>query len=380
MWTRVKPTLSFQVPISAYLRRHALVLLFLLITSTAFAQTPDSSRIYFVDTRFHTGKILIDDPALATLLTRPPRMAEVNLSFLKNEQRAWDYANCYAKNGISLSYADFGNTDILGRAISAAVFTEPFIVNAKHIQVSLRCGAGVSYLNKIYSATSNPDNIYYSQHISFLLLINPTLYYAINDRWRVMAGAQISHISNGGNTWPNWGINVASGSVGVEYAFQTLSLKPRQRVPFTDRDIKFIAHAFAGPHTSDPTQDAPSEKRFVGGLNLGAAKPLGRVCAIGLGTEFYYDGISQVLEAQRGKKHNSLVGSVSLQNYFFFGKLLFGQQLAYYITPDHPNSAQKFYQVYLLEYKIKGPLYAGVALHARGKISDFLSISTGFIF
>ncbi|MBL0742055.1 acyloxyacyl hydrolase [Chryseolinea lacunae] len=352
----------------------------LLVALTTSAQTPDSSRIYFVDARFHSGKILIDDPSLATLLTRPPRMAEVNFSLLKNEQRAWDYANCYTKNGVSLSYADFGNTAILGHAVSATVFTEPFIVNAKHIQVSLRCGAGFSYLNKIHNTTANPDNIYYSQHISFLLLINPTLYYAINDRWRVMAGAQISHISNGGSTWPNWGINVASGSVGVEYALQPLLLKPRKRVPFTDRDIKFIAHAFAGRHTSDPTQDAPSEKRFAGGLNLGAAKPLGRVCALGLGAEFYYDGIAQVLEAQSGKKYNPLVGSVSLQNYFFFGKLLFGQQLAYYITPNHPSSAQKFYQVYLLEYKIKGPLYAGVALHARGKISDFLSISTGYIF
>ncbi len=342
-------------------------------------QEGDSTRAYFIDARFHTGKILDHIPTDYSTV-RSPFMAELDFSILKNEQRVWDYANCYAKNGLALSYIDFGDARLLGKAAGLTIFTEPYVVHSQRFLFTFRAGAGFSYLSKLYNADSNPENIYFSQHISFLLLLNPTLYYVIHPRWRILGGVQLSHISNGGSTWPNWGINIVTANVGVSYAVRPLELKSRTRKPFTDRSLKVITHLFGGSHTSDPTDTEPSKKRFAGGVNVGVVKPLGRVCSIGLGTEFFYDGVSNVLEAQNNKPYNTFVASVSLQNYFFFGKILFGQQLAYYVSPHHPNPDNNLYQHYLLEYRITGPLYAGISLHTHGKVSDFLALTAGVIF
>lgn len=350
----------------------------LLGCESVLGQGGDSTRAYFMDARFHTGKILDNIPTSQS--TVRPFMAELDLSIIKNEQRVWDYANCYAKNGLALSYIDFGDASLLGKAAGLSIFTEPHVVRSQRFLFTFRAGAGFSYLSKLYNADTNPDNVYFSQHISFLLLLNPTLYYVVHPRWRILGGVQFSHISNGGSTWPNWGINIVSANVGVSYAVRPLELRPRTRKPFTDRGLKVITHLFGGSHTSDPTRTEPSKKRFAGGVNVGVIKPLGRVCSMGVGTEFFYDGVSKLLEAQNNKPYNTFVASVSLQNYFFFGKILFGQQLAYYVTPHHPNPDSNLYQHYLLEYRIKGPWYAGISLHAHGKISDFMALTTGVIF
>jgi hypothetical protein len=342
-------------------------------------QDGDSTRAYFMEARFHAGKI-VDNLPSGYSSVRPPFMAELDFAILKNEQRVWDYANCYAKNGLALSYIDFGNPDLLGKAAGLTIFTEPYVVRSQRFLFTFRAGAGFSYLSKLYDADANPENIYFSQHISFLLLLNPTLYYVIHPRWRILAGAQFNHISNGGNTWPNWGINIVTANVGVSYAVRPLALKQRTRKPFTDRSLKVIAHLFGGSHTSDPTHTDPSEKRFAGGVNVGVVKPLGRVCALGVGTEFFYDGVSKLLEAQTHKPYNTFVASVSLQNYFFFGKILFGQHVAYYVSPHHPNPDNHLYQHYFLEYRVAGPWYAGISLHAHGKVSDFVALTSGVIF
>jgi hypothetical protein len=361
-----------------------LIILILLIQAKhAQAQTvasTDSSNILFLGTKFQSGFVWRDNRRLENMQLNNPKIFQVDFSVLKNRQRNWDYCGCFTKNGVSLSYYDFGNARQLGHAVNLMLFTEPYIVYSKKIQLTLRAGAGLSFLDKIYNAEKNPNNVSFSKHVSFLLVINPNVYFFIGERTRLSIGAQFNHISNGGTRWPNWGLNLISAGVGAAYTLRSQPLIKRETTPFNDRSIKFITHIFGGSHHSDATGQWTEKKRMVGGLNVGLVKPVGRINAFGLGGEYYYDGISNVLEAQSGKNYHLFVGSISLQHYFIFGKLLFGQQLAYYITPANPNVNSKLYQRYILEYKIKNPWYAGISLRAHGKISDYLTLSTGFVF
>jgi hypothetical protein len=340
----------------------------------------DSSWSYFIGTKIQGGSILINNEKLKNLDIHHPFIAQIDLSLLKTEQKVWDYCSCYIRNGMSINYTDFGNAKSLGRGAGIALFTEPIILLSNKIQVTLRGGAGFAYNNKIYDKENNINNITVSKPVSYLLIFNPNIYFSLNERIQLSAGVQISHISNGGSRWPNWGLNYVTGNAGVSYMIHPQILKPKISLPFTDKSVKFLVLAFGGAHHFGPTVQYPETSRGVGGVNAGALKPLSRVNLLGVGSEMYYDGIGKVLEKQSGKNYHNFIGSLSIQHYFSLGKLLFGQQLAYVVTPTNPDMDTRIYQRYILAYKIKKNWVGGVSLRAHGKVSDYLTLTTGFIF
>lgn len=345
---------------------------------SVFAQelaASDSGHSYFISTKFQTGYIIKNGHRVASLTNDDVRMAQVDFGVLKNTQRSWNYCHCYTKTGVSLSYIDFGNPVNLGHAVNLIAFTEPYLSLSNKWQFTIRGGAGFSYLNKIYDAETNPNNIFYSQHLSFLLMLNTTLYYSLTVQTRLSLTAQYDHISNGGLHSPNWGINFPMVGLGVEYKLDRQELKKRVKKPFTDRSVKFIAHLFGGTHTVNADFFYNEERPAVVGVNIGFVKPLTLVNGIGIGGEFYYDGASSVLQSRTSEAYNAFITALSLQHYIFFGRLIFSQQLALYTTPLNPNVNNKYYQRYFLEYQLYGPWYAGISLKSHGDVSDYVSLT-----
>lgn len=339
----------------------------------------DSTRLYYVGLGIKSGSLLAYGTSLPSLQLRNPVSFRIDAGLLKNEQYVWDYANCYIRNGLSFSYTDFGNKQILGKSLNVVLYTEPYLLLEKRWRITLRGGAGISFLDKIYNPTYNPENIYASRKVSYLLFIDPTIYFLLSKQVNLFAGMQISHLSNGGSRWPNWGLNTLSAGAGVEYAWQKQEVQRRAVTPFTKKSWRNITHLFGGSHNSNPI-GGQQFKRFVGGINTGMIKPLGKVSSLGIGGELYYDELSNLLKAKAAVRDNPWVASLSLQHYLFLGKLLFGQQMAYYVSPHHPNGNTKFYQRYFLEYNLIRNWYGGVSLRAHGDVSDFLTLTTGYIF
>jgi hypothetical protein len=355
-----------------------------LCTSLACSAQPtqpaDSGRHVFVAASAHFGRIIKQDQRAAHLIEKNTRGAQLDVSLVKNTQRAWNYCNCYSKNGASFSYVDFGNPAYLGHAINLAAYVEPYLSFSRKLQFSFRSGAGLAYLNRTFNALTNPDNTFYSRKLSFLMLVNLNAYYAITPSLRASVTVQFSHISNGGARDPNWGINYPTIGIGLEYMLQPQVLKPRAHRPFTDRSVKIITHLFGGQRLLQANGTWPNDERgAIAGINAGAVKPLGRINAIGLGGELYYDGTNHLREKYDPRNYHAMTGAVSFQHYFFFGKLLFGQQLAYQVTSLNPDVSKRIYQRYFLEYQIRKHWYAGVSLKSYGNISENLAIATGVV-
>ena len=340
----------------------------------------DSGRIFLISPHVQQGTILIQDENAAHLVQKKTKGAQLDFSVIKNTQRAWNYCNCYSKNGASLSYVDFGNPVNLGHAINLAAYTEPYLSFSHRLQFSFRGGVGLAYLNRTFNALTNPDNTFYSRKLSFLLLLNLNAYYAITPSLRVSLTAQFSHISNGGARDPNWGINFPAIGIGLEYMLQPEVLKPRVRKPFTDRSIKVITSIFGGKRLLQANDPWPDQHGAIAGINTGVVKPLGRVSAIGLGAELYYDGTSRLREARYQQPYSDMIGAISIQHYFFFGKIIFSQQVAYQITHRNPDVDKHFYQRFFLGYELHRHWYGGVTLKSHGDVSENLSIATMLVF
>ncbi|MEQ8302819.1 MAG: acyloxyacyl hydrolase [Cyclobacteriaceae bacterium] len=358
-----------------------LSILFILLTweaSFAFAIPTDTTRTFYLGSSVQVGNVVGNRTNANPIAERVPWMLELDFSFLKATQTAYDYCGCYTKSGVSYTYTDFANPTQLGSGHSLGLFTEPYLLNKKNVQLSLRGGAGLIYLNKIYDEQTNPENLLFSNHVSFRVTLGSQLYFNVSPALQLNLNAQFNHISNGGSQYPNYGMNMLTTGLGLDYRLNNNT--PRERKPLQvewDRSWKIITHVFAGPHTADSYRGFPERNKLVTGLNTGLVKPLSRVNALGAGGEVYYDALAQLHESQTGWNFHSWHASVSAQHYIFLGRLLLGQQLAYFVTPLNRDQKTRVYQRYYIEYKFKESWYAGLSLKTHGTMSDYLGISLG---
>jgi hypothetical protein len=355
-----------------------LLLIFFCSVIEGIAQTDSSKIVYSLSGKVGYNSIWASHES-QQFTKDHPWSVQIDWGILKNSQRAWNYCNCYSENGVSLSYIDFGNPEKLGKAITIAVFAQPYLLLKKRFQISLRGSAGLAFLSKVYDSITNKEAIFFSTKTSFILGLGVNFSWRLDKNWKVVTSAQFNHISNGGIKDPNEGLNFPGVTIGINYALNPKPLERRSKEEFKNKTTSLVVHGFGNVRTAWPEGYWPEETRLVIGTNIGVIKRLGRIDGIGVGGEYYYDGINEVYSQRYDELIQTTVASVSIQNYLFFGKLLFGQQFAWYVTPN-TGFHKKTYQRYILEYEVKRNWYAGVTLKAHGDRSDYIAVSTGYFF
>ena len=353
--------------------------LLLLTILDCSGQSDSSNAIYSLSGKVGYNSIWTGRGSLQQFTQNHPWSVQIDIGILKNTQQAWNYCNCYSENGLSLSYIDFANREELGKAITIAAFAEPYLVFKRRFQLSLRGSAGLAFLNKVYDSLTNNDAIFFSTKLSFILGLGFNFSWRLTQNWKLTSSIQLNHISNAGKKDPNEGMNFPGVTLGVTYLVNPKSLEKRTKEQFTNKTTSLVVHGFGNVRTAWADANWPEEKRLVIGANIGLIKRLGRIVGVGAGGEYYYDGINEVYQQRSGQTIQTSVGGVSIQNYLFFGKLLFGQQFLWYVTPN-TGFQKNIYQRYILEFEVKQNWYAGVTLKAHGDHSDYFAFSTGYFF
>jgi hypothetical protein len=307
-----------------------------------------------------------------------PTAVTIDWNILRNTHRAWSYCNCYSNNGLSLGYIDFANPSKLGHAVTFSAFAEPYLLYTNRFQISFRGSAGFAFLNKVYDSLTNRDAIFFSEKVSFLLALGTAVSFRLNDHVRLKATVQFNHISNGGRKNPNEGLNFPGLGLAVDYTLRPRPLVRRAKSPFRQNSFGVMMHVFGNRRVAFADGSWPEEGRLVLGLNAGVVRRVSRLNGVGAGGEVYYDGINSVYGQRSGLPLQTFASALSIQHYLFLGKLLFGQQLAWYVTPN-TGFQSNFFQRYFLEYEVKRNWYAGVSLKAHGDQSDFIALSAGYL-
>lgn len=342
------------------------------------AQSDSANSIYILATKFNYTSIITENSSLEQFTHNHPWSAQIDFGVLKNNQKAWNYCNCYSQNGLSVGYINFDNPDKLGKAFTLSTFIEPYLFFNKRFQLSLRGSGGLAFLNKVYESISNKQSIFFSTKMSFFLSAGLNFSYRINENLNFKTFAQFNHISNGGRRDPNEGMNFPGVGIGIDYNLSPQKLQRRKNQKFPDKSISLVVHTFGNIRTAWADVKWPEERRLLIGTNVGLIKRIGRLNGIGAGGEFYYDGINDVYNQRSGQTVQTTLGAVSIQHNFFFGRLLLGQQLAWYVTPNN-GFQTNIYQRYLIEYELMKNWYSGVSLKAHGNHSDYFSFSIGHI-
>jgi hypothetical protein len=363
------------------MKRFCSIFLFILISmGSGWGQRnsiADSTTV-LIGSQAHYGTILPHSKAIADLTDSYLWGWQADISRIRYTQSAWNICNCYSQNGVSLSYFNFNNPKELGRGVSLAVFAEPQLTYGS-INLSLRAGAGVSYLTRIYHADNNPRNLFFSSPWSGLLLVQLSSRYQLNQLWSLRLSTSYHHISNGGKRQPNKGMNFPTLSLGVEYGARSKPLRNRARYSMQDKSMHYYAGLSYNSRSADELNVNSQDRRMVIGLHGGFYKPVARMHALGLALEVSHDGALKELARQHDESFDHRVVSGLVRHHFLFGRFDFSQSLGIYLHKEYPNPNTVF-QRYAIQYRILENLQIGFSLKAHLHTAEQMDVRLGVVF
>ncbi|MBN1186008.1 MAG: acyloxyacyl hydrolase [Bacteroidales bacterium] len=370
--------MSFSVNIN---QKWWLVLILFIITCNAYSSAHDTimrKTPFIIGIRQHYGFIIPHSQSIRSISHSNPWIIEADFDWLQLGENAWDYCFCYPRIGATLGYVNFNNPDIIGSGIYIVPHIEPFLSYTSKINISYRAGLGFAYLNNPYDSLDNPLNYFYSTHIGFVVLINIALNIHLNDQLNLRIAANYNHISNGGISLPNKGINFPTTNIGLDYTFnqQVIKARPKTKKDLYPKDIRFnTSFIFTGKNA----ERSETKMYPVIGISCDVSKVVARVSAIDIGAEWISDGAlkERLRRDSINLDHNKI--ALMAGHELLIGKFTFSQQIGLYIYDPH-KARNEVYQRYGLYYKITPHFYTGINLKSHLHVADFLDMRIGYTF
>ena len=344
----------------------------------AFGQIrlPADSTILYLGSQAHYGFIIPHRRAIRPLVKdTSPWGLSAEISRLRYTQSAWNACNCYSQNGLALMYFNFDNPEVLGSSVNLTVFAEPHL-SFKTFNVSLRAGFGLSYLTKVYHREANPDNVFFSSHLSGILLLQLTNRVWLSENFGIRLSAAYHHISNGGSQQPNLGVNFPTLSLGAEYSIGRIKLTPREKHSASKKAMQYYAGLFFT--TRKVSANDPLRKPVLG-LSGGFFKPFARMHGIGVEIEMVNDWSLKERNKQSVEYIDHRIVSGSLRHHFLFGKFDFSQAIGFYLYKKYPTP-DSIFQRYVLQYRITKNIQLGFSLKAHLAVAEQMDVRASYLF
>jgi hypothetical protein len=328
--------------------------------------------------RSHYGFIIPHSPELKTNAQSNPWGLELDYSHHLTSEKSWQTFGCYPRIGLTLSYFNFSNPRVLGNAYSLNTYFEPYLAIQRRLNASFRLGGGISYLNQIYNAETNPENLFFSSPISFILTVGAGLNYRVSPYWTLRLTGFYNHISNGGMRNPNKGINFPTLSLGTEYTFNPQAFVNRAKKNWREVHPQLTHYQLFVFGTTKPLDKEKPQRFAIYGLNFQATRIVSRTSALTLGLDWEINRQRQAAwrADTLAMRHPNQLGGL-FGHELILGKFSFGQQLGLYMWRAYP-SGDPVYQRYSLAYRHRSNILLGVSLKAHRHIADFLDFRIGY--
>ena len=323
--------------------------------------------------------IMAHTPAVKHLAVSHPTGFELNVQRQTNGSAPWHAWYRYPKIGLALVYYDYRNPT-LGHSYAASVYINKSFLRTARQEVNFRLGTGIGYFPNAFNQETNHKNTIISSHLNATLQARVEYDLALSEHLGLLMGVALNHYSNGATTKPNFGINLPSVVLGLNYhqqrAFRTLPITAANKP--TDIGRNFLN--FSTSLGFKQRNESDRRKYLVNSVSLIAGRRINRKSNLVVGFEGFYDrSLSAQLRdtARTGerlpdvKKAGVLVGHELL-----FGRLAFVSHLGFYIY--NPYKSNKFYYERLgLKYHFTDMVFGAVDLKIHRGSADVIEWKVG---
>lgn len=317
------------------------------------------------------GFIIPHSSELRPISESNPFGLSVHYQLLKQEKKNWDACNCFHYLGIQASYHNFGNPEVLGSAYHLSGTFEPILWKKGPFFLSLLTGIGLSYLDQVYDPVLNPDNLFFSSPLSCLGFVNPKFEYRISDDWGVNLSLAYNHISNGGQSQPNKGINYPMLGIGINRYFESAPF-PKHEKSILTRNVQWYMETAYTNRESNWSEGRKPVFSVLGGFH----KSLTAINALGAGIEITKDYSLEVEE----RRAEALMPAPFIAHHFLFGRFDFNQRMAVYLQKPVGYHDFIFYQRYSLMYRFVEDFSMGFSMKVHGHVAENIDFRVSYRF
>jgi hypothetical protein len=322
--------------------------------------------------------ILAHTYAIRHLVASHPTGFELNFQRQTTGSAPWHGWYKYPKVGVALTYYDFHNP-VLGYVWSASPYiSKSFSRGPKH-DFCFRLGAGLAYLTNPYNQDTNHKNTIASSALNATLQFRFEYDYALTPHLGLLAGVGLNHYSNGATTKPNFGVNLPSVVLGLNYHEQRQAPQANANAPAPAE----LGHNFFNFSTSlgfKQRTEGDRHKYLVNSVTAAVGRRVNRKSNLLAGVEGFYDRSLQAqledttragLKQPDVKKVGAFVGHELL-----FGRLAFVSHLGFYVY--NPYKSNKFYYERLgLKYHVTDRFWGALDLKVHRGAADVVELKIG---
>lgn len=337
-----------------------------------FVAAQEDSNPVFLGFKPQYGFIIPHSTTIKDISHTKPYGMELEYGWILKQKKDWLRCNCYSKAGFSLLHVNYNNPGIVGSSSSLIAFAEPMLSFRGDFRTSLRMGVGISYLSKTYHSANNPENLFFSTHINFLVHLDLNLYYQIDPQYLLMGYAKYNHISNGGIKEPNKGMNFPMFGVGLQYAFEPVSYREVKKTKYSGKTLTPSLQFYTTAVNTTNSNDVDSDWLLVYGSVFKTRYRLGKINALNVGLDASFD------KSKQKDERPFFQGALLAGHDFIFGKFIFSQYWGTYLYA--PSIEKDFYQRYSLLVELYKNFRFGVTLKAHAEVADNFNILFSYEF
>lgn len=126
----------------------------------------------------------------------------------------------HAYQGIGVSYNTFYCPAELGNPVTVYAFQgAPIVRLSSRLSFDYEWNFGASFGWKKYDEQYNPQNEVIGSKINAYINLGLLFNWQFHPQWKLAAGVDLTHFSNGNTHYPNGGLNIIGGRVGIVRTF-----------------------------------------------------------------------------------------------------------------------------------------------------------------
>jgi hypothetical protein len=337
---------------------------------------------FILSTQGHYGFIMSHRNNMAHLIKGHIRGAELNYVFRTNGNKPWQQLYKYPDFGVCILYMDLANPEQLGTMEAVYPYTNLRLnkLNRK-INLTLRLGAGFGFLTKPFDRIKNHKNNAIGSHLNGFVNARLNASCMLSDTWLISSGLGLTHISNGAMKAPNLGLNMATVSLGLGYAFgnKCITYKTDSISPC----IKTWKFSLIGV-TGVKELETPGGKKYLAfGLQTIAYKTLNYKNKLGGGIEFSYNNSTRKAWLRDSVDHPSFsdilqIGAKFTYSYVLY-KMSFPVEFGVYVFKKQHANGMFFHRIGV-RYMINNHLIANITLLTHFAKADYFEGGFGYEF
>ena len=316
--------------------------------------------------------------AIKHLVTSHPTGFELNVQRQTTGAAPWHQWYRYPKVGLALTYYDFHNP-IVGYIFAVSPYiSKTFSRGPKH-DLSFRLGAGLAYLTNPYDRVDNHRNTIASSALNATMQLRVEYDYALTPHLGLLLGLALNHYSNGATSKPNFGVNLPSVVLGLNYHQQ----RPAPHFASGNLLPAEVGTNFFNVGTSlgfkQRTAGDP-QKYLVNSLTLAVGRRVNRKSNLLLGAEGFYDRsllgqLDDTLRAGASRPDVKKIGFFAGHE-LLFGRLAVVSHLGFYVYAPYKSSTV-YYERLGLKYHFTECLFGAIDLKIHRGAADVIEFKLG---